>query len=313
MLLCLAAVMLPGAGCNRGQSRQASGGNSASAGATTQAAVIRIGLVPERNIYQLRDSYRELADYLSRKLDQPVKVVVLNTYENVLRDFDEKQVDAAFLGSLVTVLAMDRHGARVLIKPEQAGGVSTYRGLMIVREDSPVQSIEQLRGKSIAVVRTTYAGALFAIAEMVKRGMYGAADAPKLVPAGTHDEAIEWLVSGRVDAATIKDLRLEAYRQEHPDAKFRVLVACAPVPNNALVVRQDLTPAFRLRLLTVMLGMADDPQARPALAALGAERFVRCDAEEYAPIYEMVKIVGPAWEAVGAAGAAPTTHPARQP
>jgi phosphonate transport system substrate-binding protein len=311
VMICVAAAMLFAAGCDRRGSTSPAPAAPATR-PTTQADVIRIGLVPEQNIFKLHAAYDELAAYLSEKLGQPVKAVTLNTYENVLRDFEEKQVDAAFLGSLVSVLAMDRYGARVLLKPEQANRVSSYRGLILVREDTPIQSVEQLRGKSLAVVRTTYAGALFPVAELVRRGMYGSADAPKLVAAGTHDEAIAWLVAGRVDAAAVKDLRLEAYQAEHPAARFRTLTSCAPVPNNALVIRGDLAERLGPLLVAALKGMENDSQAKPALAALGAVRFVPCSADEYAPLFEMIRTVGPAWDAVGAAGAPPTSLPARR-
>ena len=74
--------------------------------ATRPANIIRLGLVPEHDIFALRKSYQKLAGYLSRKLQQPVEMVTLHTYEAVLFDFKERQIEGAFLGSLVAVLAI---------------------------------------------------------------------------------------------------------------------------------------------------------------------------------------------------------------
>jgi len=303
----LALAMVSAAGCGSDEGRSTRGGKPAAP--TTQTSAIRIGLVPERDIYSLRGSYLKLAAYLSGKLDQPVEVVTLNTYQNILLDFEEKSVDAAFLGSLVAVLAMDRYGAGVALKPEQPDGTSTYRGLIVVREDSPIRSFDDLRGRSLAVLRATYAGALFPVWLMSNHNMLERPGTPTLVAVGTHDEGIEAVLNGRADAAAVKDLRLYAYQREHPQSRFRVIEQCAPVPNNALVLRKDVDKALETRLVAALKSMEKDPQARPALEALGAARFVECRPEEYAPIFRMTREIGPSWELVGTGGPVPTTRP----
>src|SRR4051812_10682421 len=97
------------------------------ADASASAASLRIGLIPERDIFAQRARYRALADYLAARLGRPVELVTLNSYENILRDFADRQVDAAFLGSLVAVLAADRLDVRILVKSELPDGATTYR------------------------------------------------------------------------------------------------------------------------------------------------------------------------------------------
>src|SRR5581483_554509 len=90
---------------------------------------LRLGLVPERDIFAQRHRYRQLADYMAARLGQPVELVTLGSYQQILGDFAQRDVDAAFLGSLVTVLAVDRLGARIVVQPMGADGApSVYRG-----------------------------------------------------------------------------------------------------------------------------------------------------------------------------------------
>lgn len=132
---------------------------------------LRIGLVPERDIFQLRKRYLVLTGYLAGKLGRPVEVVTVNTYQAVMQDFAERKVDAAFLGSFVAVLTVDRQDAQVLVKPVAEGGVSTYRGVLIVPEGSAVRRVADLGGRSVAMVKTTTAGDLFPIWAMHEAGL----------------------------------------------------------------------------------------------------------------------------------------------
>ena len=287
----------------RGEDPEGPGRPSAQA---EPAAALRIGLIPERDIFAQRERYRALADYLAARLDRPVELVTNNTYEGVLDDFASDRVDAAFLGSLVAVLAMDRHGAQVLLKPELPGGVTTYRGVMLVGADSAIRSVDDLAGHSIAMVKATTAGDLFAVFEMTRRGLLSSATPPQIVWVGTHDAVMQEVAAGRADAGSAKNLRLDAFEAENPDQRFRRLAISEAVPNNALVLRAEAADEIGPLLADVMLRMDDDPEGRRTLAAFGAVRFVPCGAEEYEAIYVMVDALGEGWSALGVAGPRPS-------
>ena len=269
-------------------------------------SAIRIGLVPERDVFAMRRSYQGLLKYLEQRLGHPVRVATLNSYEAVLADFREMQIEGAFLGSLVALLAMDRDDAQVLVKPEQFDGCSTYRGVIFVREDSPAQSVDDVRGRSIAMLKATYAGSLFPISEMAKRGMLQGAPEGRIVWMGTHDEVIATVMSGRAEVGAVKDLRLAAFEKANPDKRVRRLATSKPVPNNALVLRKDVAERWGKQIAEALLNMDSDPAGREALAAIGAKRFVACQPEEYEPIYEIAESLGAAWEQVGVGQARPS-------
>jgi phosphonate transport system substrate-binding protein len=235
-------------------------------------------------------------------------VATVNTYQAVLRELADGRMDAAFLGSLVAVLAVDRHGAEVLAKPVSPEGVSTYTGVVFVPAGSPIKRIEDLAGHSIAMVRTTTAGDLYPVYAMLKAGLLDGPAPPESVWVGTHDDVVREALAGRVDAGAMKNLRLNAYLEAHPETAVRRLAESRPVPHDALVVRRGLAEADELR--QVLLAMHDDPGAADALAAFGAERFVPCTPAEFAPIYDMVADLGERWSRLRIDGPPPRRPPA---
>ncbi|MCG3180765.1 MAG: putative phosphite transport system-binding protein PtxB [Phycisphaerae bacterium] len=275
---------------------------------------LRIGVVPERNIYEQLNRYRQLTAYLQARLGQPVEAVTLNTYQAVLQDFQDGKLDAAFLGSLAAVLTLDRCKARVLVKPvvevpDPATGklipTTTYRGVIFVRDDSPIRDIAGLARKTIGMVKTTTAGHLFPKFVLFEAGLLDGPDAPTTAWPGTHDEAIQEVVDRHIDAGAAKDLRVMAWQADHPQVKLRWLAVGPPVPNNALVVHRDMPPQLRARLRQALLGMDSDDAGRRVLADFGALRFVDCDIMEYQAICEMVKKLGDNWKKMAIEGPPP--------
>jgi len=278
---------------------------SGHAPAATTPSVLHLSLVPERDIFAQRKRYQALGDYLSGKIGCEIKFTTPNNYQGVLEDFAHGATDGAFLGSLVTVLAYDMFDARVLVKPESAQGVSTYRGVIVVREDSPIQKVEDLAGKSLGMVRATMAGNLYPYYLLLDRGVLAGGNPPKFRWLGTHDDVLREVVAGNVDAGAVKDLRLQAFQAIHPAQGVRALAYSAAVPDNALVVRAGLAPELVRKLEQSLLDMNQDPQGRAALAKFGAAKFLPCRIEEYQAIYDMAERMGPDWDKLGVSAPMP--------
>jgi len=288
-----------------------SGAGDAAGAVQTPPAVagraIRIGLVPERNIFALRKRFRVLADYLQGQLHRPIELVVMSSYGGILKDFQDKEVDAAFLGSLVTVLAADRMGARVMLRTELPGGVSTYHGVLCVPEDSPIRQVSDLAGKELAVVRTTTGGNLFPMYALAENGILTGDKRPNLVWMGTHDDAIAAMFNGEAAAAGVKDLRLQAVLAANPQWKVRILGTSGEVPENTLVVRGDLADTTGKEIAAALLKMDASPEGRSALKEYGAQRFLPCGIEDFGTIFQIVEKLGPEWSQLGIDGPAPRT------
>ena len=273
--------------------------------------VLRIGLVPERDIFAQHKRYRALVDYLSGKLGQPVALATMSSYEGVLQDLAEKKIDGAFLGSLVTVLAMDRLDVELLARGD-GKGKDTYSGMLIVRDDSPIRSVEQLAGRSIGMVRTTTAAHLFPMWLLSRHGLLQDAE-KRIVWVGTHDDVAAAVHAGQIDAGAIKDRRLEALLPRHGEWKFRRLAQSEFVPENTLVLHRDKADQWASKLRGLLLHMHEDEQGRRTLAEFGSARFIPTLPREYAPIYGMTEQLGGNWSQAGIPGRPPrrpTTIPA---
>jgi len=252
---------------------------------------MRLAVPPMRNIVALEVKYGALVRYLQERLGRPVELVHQASYTDLTEAFRKNQIDAAFLGSLAYVVAHLEAGVEVLARPDY-GGVSTYRGVIYVRADSPYKTLEDLRGVRLAHAgKGTTAGELFPLYALKTAGLPApSAFLGAFFDAGSHEAALRAVLEGRADAAAAKDLVLEEMVREDPSLKsyFRELAGSPPVPSNGLAAGPLLGPELKRQIRGLLLSIHESPRGRKALFDLGAKRFVETDDTDYANVYEMV-------------------------
>jgi phosphonate transport system substrate-binding protein len=279
----------------------------ASAPATTQP-VLRLGLIPERDIFRQRQMHRAVARYVGEQLGRSVELVTASRYQGMLDDLQHERIDMAFMGSLITTVAVDQLGARLVARPELTSGESSYRGVVVTRADSSITRVADLAGKRVTLAPATMGGSLFAVCEFSRLGLLSRESAPTLIAVGSHEDVVREVIEGRAAAGFLKDLRLAEYLRSAPAAQLRQIAASEAVPENALVIRSGLAADLLQPLRRALLGMHTTDAGRAALKEFGARAFRECRIEEYAAVYDMVEAAGDYWPLVGM-----ETPPPRRP
>jgi len=257
---------------------------------------LRVGLIPELNIFEQKARYKLLGEYLSSKAGVPVRFTLLSRYGNVLDNFRSEGLDGAFFGSFTGALAIERMGVVPLARPVNLDGSSSYRGKILVRRDSGIRQGRDLRGKRMAFVdRAATAGYLFPLAWLRAQGIsridqfFG-----EHYFTGSHDAAIDAVLGGEADAAAAKSSVYDRMRAVNPrlDRELLVLAESPPVPSNGLMVRSDLDPSLQRRLRQALLDLHQDPQGAMVLQRLGALRFIETTAADYLPVGALAREAG---------------------
>lgn len=260
-----------------------------------QVIRLRIGLIPEQGIRKMAARYEPLAKYLSKKIGLKVTVVYLDSYGEVCDKFIYKQLDAAFFGSFSYALTRAKAGIQPIARPDYHG-TSTYRGLIVVKEDSNIKDIADMKDKRLALVhRATFAGYLYPLHYFKQHGINDLVlYFSKISYMGSHDKAIFALLGGKADVATPKDLVYQRVVRENSDLerKLVVLSVSGPVPSNTLCVSKNLEPGLKDKLKDALLSLDDDEEAKPVLEALGAARFIETRDEDYSHLYRIIKELG---------------------
>jgi phosphonate transport system substrate-binding protein len=257
---------------------------------------IVIGLLPEMNVFKQKQRFEPLAAYLSERMGVEVKLTILSRYGNIIERIKEEKIDGAFLGSFTGALAISQLNVVPLVRPINMDGTSTYYGHILVKKDSNIKTVADMKGRSLALVeRATTAGYVFPLAWLKRHGVD---DINTYFSdhffIGSHDGAIDAVLKNKADVGAAKNTIYERMRESHPqiDKELVILTSSPRVPSNGLCVRANLDQQYKEQLKDLLLDLHQDPKGIEVLKKLGAKRFVETSREDYRPVLDLAAEAG---------------------
>ncbi|HEY5974562.1 MAG TPA: phosphate/phosphite/phosphonate ABC transporter substrate-binding protein [Geobacteraceae bacterium] len=227
--------------------------------------------------------YSRLKDYLAGKLNMPVTLVDRENYEEMNYLLDSGGVDSAFVCAGPYVEGHDKYGLEILVMP-LVKGEPVYHSYIIVPRESPVQHLEELRGKSFAFTDPqSNSGKLVPTYILARMGESPDTFFDKYWYTYGHDKSITAVAEKLVDGAAVDSLIWEYLNREKPDLtrKTRIVNVSEPYGIPPLVVRKGLDPKLKERLGQALVNMANDPEGKKILAGMMIDRFVPGDDRNY--------------------------------
>lgn len=258
----LLGAMILLAACGNGKSSidSKSSSDGDSKGDSYKPKELTIQFVPSQNADTLEAKAKPLEKLLSKELDIPVKVSVSTNYNTIVEAMKSKKVDVGFLPPTAYTLAHDQKAADVLLQAQRYGVnkdgsnndklVKSYKSQFVVKKDSGIKSLKDMKGKKIALQDvTSTAGYTYPVAELLKEGINPINDM-KITNVKGHDQAIIALLNGDVDVAvTFQDAR-NIVKKDQPNVfkDTEVVELTEDIPNDTISVRSDMDDKFRDKL-----------------------------------------------------------------
>ena len=239
--------------------------------------------------------YRFLAERIAERLGRPVELVVGTSFDQ----FEQGRADLGVIRGLPYVWLAARRPVPVqpLAAPVLAGGRyggrPVYYSDVIVRRDSPITCLEELRGRSWAyndpASHSGHTVTLYSLVRMSARPGFFA----RVVEAGFHQRAIRLVAAGVVDAAAIDSQVLAVELREHPELAdgLRVVGAFGPSTIQPVAAASRLPDRLKDQVRELLVELGDDPTARPALDHGLIERFSPVDDADYDDIRAMLAVI----------------------
>ncbi|GAB3874796.1 hypothetical protein GCM10029964_017390 [Kibdelosporangium lantanae] len=113
---------------------------------------VRFGIEPYEDPAKLKPAYEVLAEALQSKLNCPVELQVVDDYSAEVLAMRNGKLEIAEFGPLGFVFASDKANAQAVASfADAAGKLTTYTAGVWVPTDSPIRTVADLRGKSLAL------------------------------------------------------------------------------------------------------------------------------------------------------------------
>jgi phosphonate transport system substrate-binding protein len=260
------------------------------------AAELKIGLIPEQNVFRQFERYEHLGKYIESKTGMSITFTVLPRYGNIIQRFIEDKMDGAFLGSFTGALAITRLELDPIARPVNLDGTSTYCGYIFVRKDSGIKNMSDMKGKRLAFVdRATTAGYIFPMA-WFKANKLNNIDAyfSEYYFAGSHDAAIYAVLNQEADVGCAKHSMFNrvARRDKRARKDLIILVKSPMVPSNGLIVKKNLSDEVKKRLHDTLVDMENDRGGKATLKKFEALRFLSTTKDHYKPVFDIARNAG---------------------
>jgi phosphonate transport system substrate-binding protein len=233
------------------------------------------GRVHDDPVRSIRDR-QEFVDYIAKKL-APVgitsgRIVVVEKLKSLGQALKEGKVDL-FHDSVVPTMVLSRWAGAIPILRQWKYGEADYEGVIVVKKNSGIDALTDLRGKIIAFdePHSTSAHILPRMLLEERKLKLVQVKSPGTVKPdavgyvyGTDGSAPNFLITGRADAATSSYREIDRLKAEVRET-LKIIGTTRSVPRQLIAVRKDLDPTILKVLKEVLMNMDKDPEGQGVL------------------------------------------------
>lgn len=243
-------------------------------------------------------------DYLERILGIPVKVYQSSDYNGVIQAISSGQIQIASMGggSYSNVEAQIGELAEAFLVRRDSNGISGYYSTIVVKAESPYESIEDLEGKSLAYVDfNSTSGYIYPRWAMRNEGIEPDTFFSEAAMAGGHLQSVMALSNGQFDATVVLanggnpeigfaggTLKRLQWRGIIAPEDYRTIWHAGPVPNSPFVVRTDAPREMRDLISGALAAMPfEEPETFNDMARLPGTAYKAVSRDYYTDLFEM--------------------------
>lgn len=226
---------------------------------------------------ELIRKFTPLADYLSQKIGKTIRVKVSESYRSHIERVGEERMDLAYLGPATLVKVIGTYGEKTLLARLEVNGSPYFHGMIIARQDSPINTLNDLKGKTFA-----FGDPNSTMSHLVPLYMLLEADITvdkfkKTAFLGSHNNVALGVLGGYYDAGGVKEGVYYKYRERG----LKLLATSPPISEHLFVARKDLPQSTITILRQSMLQLKEESILRSIKSSVTGMVPVKNDDYDY--------------------------------
>lgn len=261
-----------------------------------EKAELVLAFIPQENPEKLIGDIKIISEFLRRETGVSVRGFVTSDHASAVEALRNRDADISFMGALPFVIAEREIGAEVVLS-EVYRGTPTYTGRVFVRRGSDIESLADLRGKSIAFADPiSESGYLYPLDTFVKAGLIKRDGNPKsffseMYFAGGYQQAMQAMAAGLVDAAGASQYA-ELLLSPEQQSEVKWIAESEPIPSHTVIVRKDLDRQLKGKFVTAMLRL-NEPENKGLLKHVySPDGYVTADPDAFEGVRRLASTYG---------------------
>lgn len=246
-----------------------------------------VGIHPLHNPQRLMEVYGPIIDHMNANIPGAhFKLEASRDYTQ----FDKKLYAGHFAFAMPnpyqTVLSV-KHGYRIFGK---MGDDEDFRGIILIRKDSSIREVADLKGKAVSYPGKTALAATFMPQYYLHTHGIDVNHDIENRYVGSQESSIENVLRGHVAAGATWPVPWKTFILEHPEQAEQLVVKWQThsLLNNGWVVRHDVPPEIAEAFSQLLFSLHETAEGRTMLARVPVSRFEAATDETYLPVREFL-------------------------
>ncbi|HEV3146863.1 MAG TPA: phosphate/phosphite/phosphonate ABC transporter substrate-binding protein, partial [Gemmataceae bacterium] len=235
--------------------------------------------------------YEKLLKRAGEILGRRVEIVQRKSYQEMNDLLNRREIDMAFVCAGPYVTGHDQFGMELLVAPV-SHGKQVYHSYIIVREDSGIRSVDDLRGRTFAYTDPdSNSGCLAPRHLLAGRGQTPGTFFGRCFYSYSHDNSIQAVIKGTADGAAVDSIIWEFAKDLDPSlaSQIKIVWQSPAYGIPPIVVHPNVAETEKERLRHLLLHLHEDESARRFMQELRIDRFDRTTDTNYESVRQMLR------------------------
>jgi len=210
------------------------------------------GVHPFKSQTKLSKMFRPLINYLEEQLGAKIIFKRAKDYESAMNALIAGDVDISYMGPAPYAILDSQHPGKIRICAAVLNkGKTTFKGVIIAREDSGIKLLQDLKGKKFAFGSRKSTLSCYMPAHMLMEA--GVFNSISYDFYGHHDKVAINVLRGKVDAGGLKPSVAKKYLGKG----IKIIAESAPVYEHMIVVGPNVDSATYEKISSALLNVKD--------------------------------------------------------
>ena len=249
-----------------------------------QTSAYKFGVLPYLSTTRLENIYAPVSAELSLALRHKVNFRTSSSHDRFLNSLKQQRYDIALIQPFWYPPAVGQFGYQPLVRMQEP-----FISLIMVLDDSPLRSVNDLKGKIIATPP-----AFAPVVYMARRALKEAGLIPdkdvQLRAFKSVDSCFQQVLIGSADACITPPFAV-AIIEEKMGMKLRALLKTTSIPNLSIVVHKRIPADKREQLKNIFLSWRQDNAGKRLLDRMKTQGFVPAIDKEYDVVRALMREV----------------------
>ena len=247
------------------------------------------GVHPLHNPKRLFEVYQPMVDYINARLNGgELRLEASRDYAA----YNKKLFSGYFHFSLPNpyqTIMSTQHGYKIFGK---MGDDENFKGIILVRKDSGIEKVSDLKGKTVSYpAPTALAATMMPQWYLHTHGLDINNDINNSY-VGSQESSIMNVYLGKSAAASTWPPPWRAFIKERPEVAKEVMIKweTTSLPNNGFVVRKDVPKDVVAQVSQIIFSLHTHPEGREILSAMELSLYEEANGTTYEPVKKFLKL-----------------------